>query len=211
MRTLVIAASAIALMASAASSGTDGQLDPARNRTWSLSQITPAQRLDIHLETGAGLRILTWDKNEISVVSDLGEDRCPDARIALTRTADGAKLESTYPGHDEVNVRNCSLEIDVRVPRRFDVKVWSAGGSVRVSNLKGTVTGTTGGGSLVIDQMKGEVRLRTGGGAIRVSDSDLDGSLTTGGGGISFENVAGPVTASSGSKPGVVRGRSRST
>jgi len=211
MRTLVIAASAIALMASTASSGTDGPLDPGSNRTWSLAQVTSGQRLDIRLETGAGLRILTWDKNEISVVSDLGEDRCPDARIALTRTADGAKLESIYPDHDELNVHNCSLEIDVRVPRRFDVKLWSAGGSVRVSNLKGTVSGTTGGGSLVIDQMKGEVRLRTGGGAIRVSDSDLDGSLSTGGGGISFDNVAGPVTASSGSKPGVVRGKSRST
>jgi hypothetical protein len=211
MRTLVIAALASTLMASAASSGNDGPLDPGSNQMWNLSGIPAGQRLDIRLETGAGLRILTWDKNEISVVSDLGEDRCPDARIALTRTAEGAKLESSYPDHDEMNVHNCSLEIDVHVPRRFDVKLWSAGGSVRVSNLRGTVTGTTGGGSLVIDQMKGEVRLRTGGGAIHVRDSDLDGSLTTGGGGISFDNVAGPVTASSGSKPGIVRGRSRST
>src|SRR5262245_16609407 len=211
MRTLVIAASAIALMASVASSGTEGPLDPGNNRTWSLAGITSGQRLDIRLETGAGLRIMTWDRNEISVVSDLGEDRCPDARIALTRTAEGAKLESAYPAHDELNDYTCSLQIDVRVPRRFDVKLWSAGGSVRVSNLRGLVSGTTGGGSLVIEQMKGEVRLRTGGGEIRVRDSDLDGSLTTGGGGISFDNVAGPVTASSGSKRGTVRGRTRST
>jgi hypothetical protein len=211
MRTLMIAISGLALMASVASSGTDGPLDPGTNRTWSLAQVTPGQRLDIRLETGAGLRIMAWDKNEISVVSDLGEDRCPDARIALTRTPDGAKLESVYPGHEEDAIHNCSLEIDVRVPRHFDVLLWSAGGSVQVSNLRGTVAGTTGGGKIVIDQMKGEVRLGTGGGAIHVRNSDLDGHLSAGGGGISFDNVAGPVTASSGSKSGVVRGKTRTT
>jgi len=211
MRTLVIVAFAVTLSASLAASGTDGPLDPGSNQTWTLTNVPAGQQLDIRLETGAGLRVLTWDKNEISVVSDLGEDRCPDARIALTRTAEGAKLESTYPDHDELNEHTCSLQIDVRVPKRFDIKLWSAGGSVQVSHLTGTVNGTTGGGKLVIEQMHGEVRLRTGGGAIRVRDSDLEGHLSTGGGGISFDNVAGPVTASSGSKRGVVRGRSRST
>lgn len=211
MRMLAFALSACALVVALSASASDAPLDPTTSRTWTLSDVSPGQRLDVRLESGAGLRITTWDRNEVSVVSDLSEKRCPDARISLTRSADGVRLESVYPDGDGSGNHNCSLTIEVRVPKRFDVKLQSAGGSVEIRNLEGSVSGFTGGGQLAVRRMHGDIQLRTGGGSVHVSDSDLEGQLSTGGGGISFDNVSGPVTATSGSKPGVVRGRSRST
>ena len=171
-----------------------------------LDAVSPGQVLEIRLRTGAGLHITAWDRDQISVESDWTEERCRDARIELTRVSGGALLASYYPDdHLEVN-HNCSFSIQVRVPRRFDLRIRSAGGGVRITGLNGRVSGRTGGGRIALERLNGEVQLSTGGGEIHVSDSDLDGRLSTGGGRIRFERVSGPVTARSGSVRGVVRG-----
>ena len=76
--------------------------------------------------------------------------------------------------------------------------------------MRGDFRGTTGGGKIELAGVQGNVELRTGGGQIHVWDSDLDGRISTGGGQVRFENVTGGVTARTGSRRGIVRGRSRS-
>jgi hypothetical protein len=210
MRVTGIALAVVGLLTAFAASASDSPPDTGGRQTWTVDAVSPGQLMEIRLLTGAGLRITTWDRNQVSVETDWTEVRCPDARISLSRTGSGALLESRYP-EDGPQEHNCSFSVEVRVPRRFDVRIRSAGGGVEVTGLDGSVTGLTGGGRILLSRMTGEVRLRTGGGEIRVRDSDLEGSLTTGGGRISFENVSGPITARSGSVRGTVRGRSSAT
>jgi hypothetical protein len=211
MRSWMLAVSTAALLGGPATFAADAPPDPEGNLAWTLDSVPPGKLLDVNLRTGAHLRITTWDRNQVSMVSDLTEERCRDARISFTRTPDGVRVESRYPDNPAVVDHNCSFSIDVRVPKQFDVRLRSAGGTVDIRNLKGTVIGLTGGGRLTIAGMEGTVRLRTGGGSIYVSDSDLEGHLTTGGGEIQFRHVTGPVTARSGSRRGVVRGLTRAT
>src|SRR5262245_871375 len=166
MRTLLLATSTAALLLGPATFAADAPPDSAGNGAWTLDSVSPGKLLNVDLRTGASLRITTWDRNEVSMTSDLTEERCQDARISLTRTPDGVRVESRYPDESAVVDYTCSFTIEVKVPARFDVRLRSAGGTVNITNLEGHVSGLTGGGALTIAGMRGAVQLRTGGGSI---------------------------------------------
>lgn len=175
-----------------------------------VQKVAPGQLLEVDLDSGASLKIVGWDRAEVSVTTSDAEADCPDAVISLDDAPRGARLETYYPP-ETGDVHECSLALEVRVPRRFDVRIRSTGGDVSVAGLRGSVDGHTAGGSLELVGVNGQARLRTGGGEILVRDSDLDGRLNTGGGGVHFENVRGGITATSGSVRGVTRARPRSS
>jgi len=210
MRRLAITALACLLLAPPVMAGRKGAEVGSNPPVRIVQKVSPGELLEIRLDTGAGLRIVAWDRDEVSVETSDAEADCPDAVISLERAPRGARLESYYPP-ETGDVHHCSLELEVRVPRRFDVRIRSAGGAVIISDLRGTCEGHTGGGALLLTGLRGHARLRTGGGAILVRDSDLDGRLTTGGGTVRFENVRGGITATSGSVRGVTRARPRSS
>jgi len=193
-------------LTSAAAPWEDGEA----RKSWTIAAVSPGQRLDIQLKTGAGLSIAAWDRDEVSVETDWSETRCRDAQLEVRKTSQGVLVETSYPPGSGVINHHCSFGIVVKVPRRFDVQLRSAGGSVAISGVRGDFRGTTGGGKIELAGVQGNVELRTGGGQIHVWDSDLDGRISTGGGQVRFENVTGGVTARTGSRRGIVRGRSRS-
>ena len=205
---LRVAAAVLLLPLPLTSAGAPPEDGDAR-RSWTVAAVSPGQRLDIQLKTGAGLSIAAWDRDEVSVESDWSETRCRDAQIEVRKTDQGVLIETHYPPGTGVVSHNCSFGIVVKVPRRFDVQLRSTGGSVAISGVSGDFRGQTGGGKIELAGLRGNVQLRTGGGQIHVWDSDLEGRISTGGGQVRFENVTGGVTARSGSKRGVVRGRSR--
>jgi hypothetical protein len=170
-------------------------------------KVKPGQRLDIDLETGGSLAIEAWDRNEVRVESDHEESDCPGARIRFSPTSTGVLLESDY--ESESGNYTCSLSFTIMVPRRFDIHVVSAGGELRVADVRGRLDGRTGGGNLELVGVRGTVRLRIGGGEIAARDCDMDGTLSTGGGAVRFENVVGEVVATSGSLARPVRGQPR--
>src|SRR5204863_8775986 len=94
------------------------------------------------------------------------------------------------PEHDSPTYSS-SHELSIRVPRRFDVKVLSAGGDVKIREVAGRFEGNTGGGTIELHHVRGHAALNTGGGHIFVTDCTLSGQVTTGGGGVRMEGVSG--------------------
>ncbi len=106
-------------------------------------KVSPGQLLEIDLDTGGELNIVAWDRDEVSVVtSDAGAD-CPDGVISLEGEPRGARLESFFPP-ESGDVHHCSLAFEVKVPRRFNIRLRSAGGSVTIAGLQGSCDGHTG-------------------------------------------------------------------
>ena len=207
---LFLPAAAVALLLSlpfASSAGTT--LEGEATKTWSIPDVPPGERLEVRLRTGGGLSIAGWDRDEVSVETDWSEERCPEARLSVRRTSGGVLIESSYPPGSTIVNRHCSFGLVVKVPRRSNVQIRSAGGSLAVSGVRGEVQGNTGGGMIELADLQGSVRLRTGGGQIIVQDSDLEGHISTGGGQVRFDNVSGGVTARSGSMRRTVRGNAR--
>jgi beta-lactamase regulating signal transducer with metallopeptidase domain len=159
----------------------------------------PGGKLTIRLiPSGGNVTILGWDAPRIEVHGKLGGRNGPETQVSLTEVAGGAELLATYPGKERQT--SFSNSFDIRVPRRYDVDIKSAGGMISITDVQGTFSGSTGGGDIKVTRAKGSMHLATGGGEVTVTNSDLHGLVSTGGGHVGFEGVAGGLVGSSGSE-----------
>ena len=179
-----------ALVLAASASLAQDSLGETNHEHRQLFSVSPGQLLDIHLDTGGSLRILAWNRDQVLVDTDWREETCPDALINASRSPQGVLLSSRYRP-DSGDTHSCSMKVEIRVPARFDVHVRSAGGGIEIVDVRGSFEGHTGGGSLALRGVRGSAELRTGGGHV------------------SLQNVSGDGSATSGSEPGVKRGRRR--
>lgn len=155
--------------------------------------------LELNLETGASLTIKGWDQPQVRVRGRLGGRDWRNTEVRLEQRGSGARLFSRYAGRSRSH--STSHHFDIWVPRRFSVELQSGGGSVIISDVDGTFSGTTGGGEIKIENARGRANLTTGGGDIRVLGSDLSGSVTTGGGTVLIQGGSGNLKGHSGSGP----------
>jgi beta-lactamase regulating signal transducer with metallopeptidase domain len=159
--------------------------------------VHPGGTLVLDLDTGGEVVITGSDESTVSVSGSLGGRDWRETSVNLGNADGDARLESRYEGSSSQMSFDNSFTI--HVPKRYNVRVTSAGGSVTINGVEGRFTGTTGGGKIALDHATGEAELSTGGGDIHVSNSHLDGSVSTGGGKVHFENVTGSIAPSSGS------------
>ncbi len=160
---------------------------------------SPGEELHLDLDTGAGVSITGWDEPRVEVRGRLGGRDWRESRVEVRRT-DGGVLVHTWfePRHGN---HSTSHDLTIRVPKRFDLRLESAGGELTMDGVEGDFRGNTGGGEITLTNLRGSARLNTGGGEVRVSDSHLSGSVSTGGGLIVLSRISGGLKGSSGSGP----------
>jgi beta-lactamase regulating signal transducer with metallopeptidase domain len=163
---------------------------------WGDVAVESGGTLVLDLKTGAGVSIRGSDQNRVRVRGTLSGRDWQNTLFSISGNDRDAfvKLEYTRRGS-----QSSSHRMDITVPRRFNVRIQSAGGTVAIRNVDGTFTGNTGGGEIRIENARGSARLSTGGGPITVEDSHLSGSVSTGGGSVLIQNVTGGLSGSSGS------------
>jgi DUF4097 and DUF4098 domain-containing protein YvlB len=150
-------------------------------------------RLTLDLKAGGSVEITGTGGSSVSVTYTLS---CtPECAIAFDETGGGLKITTVFKEHK--GRQSSDIEIKVRVPRSFDVKLDSMGGGVSIAGVEGKLAGETKGGELTLHDVRGEVKLETMGGKISVTDSTLDGYVKTMGGDVTLENVVGDVQGSS--------------
>ncbi len=137
-----------------------------------------------------------WDEDRVSAEIQLRGRKTRAASVILERDDQGVRLRPDANGTGS-NVRR----LVIHTPRRFDVRVRSAGGGIMLQDLEGTFEGNTGGGPIVLARLHGKANLSTGGGEVHVFDSVLDGKVTTGGGPVRIERVEGKFRGTSGGGP----------
>jgi hypothetical protein len=155
--------------------------------------------LTLDLKTGGNVIIAGWDKPEIVVRASLGGRDWRETEVRLEPSDAGARLESDYSVRG--NSQSSREAFQINVPRKYNVRISSAGGGLSITGVDGTFTGQTGGGEINIQKANGEVDIRTGGGDVHVSDSRVDGTVSTGGGVVRIEGNAGNLNGESGSGP----------
>ncbi len=97
--------------------------------------------------------------------------------------------------------KSLNISFKVFVPTQVNTDLATSGGSISLSNLKGSHSFSTSGGSLSVDNVSGETDGRTSGGSIQVANSKDDIKLSTSGGSIHAESCSGNLrlTTSGGS------------
>ena len=87
---------------------------------------------------------------------------------------------------------NLEVNYEISVPRKFDLRLKTAGGGIKVATVQGGVNVRTAGGSLDFDDVDGNVDGQTQGGGIRAAGCKGELVVKTAGGGITVESFAGP-------------------
>jgi len=197
------ATSATSTQSNASISFSDEATSTSRGQADSTFQLSAPARaagtLTLDLKTGGNVVITGWAKPEVFVRASLGGRDWRRTRVTLEPSDGGARLESAYT--EWGNSQSSHHVFEISVPRSYNARISSAGGSISITGVDGVFTGQTGGGEINIQRANGEVDIRTGGGEVRVSNSRLNGSVSTGGGIVRIEGVTGDLNGKSGSGP----------
>ena len=85
------------------------------------------------------------------------------------------------------------VEWNIRIPRRYNVDVRTAGGFIKLGDIGGTVKARTSGGSIRAGRLQGTASLRTSGGDIHLDGAQSDVTAFTSGGSIHAGDTTGSI------------------
>ena len=153
--------------------------------------VQKGKKLDFDMR-GSGNVNITGLKNERPAVAIHFKKSSPDQwDIRFNETGEGIEIE--IDDKDHKTNRGSRLDVEIRVPVQFDLKLRIVGGNISITNVEGDMIGKILGGNLELRQLKGTIDLKTTGGNITLKDAELDGKLRSIGGRVLFENVIGDV------------------
>jgi hypothetical protein len=186
--TATLALALLSLPPAAAAAGIDREFDVAAGGRLEVSSEGASVEVTTHEAAGARVRITRGTDDEKDILEDY--------RVDITREGDRLRveLERLRPWRF-FDFRLVSPEIDVELPRRFDVDVTTSGGAVAIEDLDGRVDARTSGGAIALQAIGGPVMASTSGGSIKLASSGGDADLRTSGGSISIGAVEGSVRA----------------
>jgi DUF4097 and DUF4098 domain-containing protein YvlB len=151
--------------------------------------------LEVNLKTGGSLDITGWDSDVVSVNGSVEGRDAPDSHVEFNETASGVRIVSNYTG--DSNSYSSDVRLNIKVPKRFNLKLDTMGGGIRLNGIEGDMGGKTMGGELRLSNLKGKLHLTTMGGAISLTESEVDGRVETMGGRVLIQNVVGDIKGAS--------------
>jgi DUF4097 and DUF4098 domain-containing protein YvlB len=125
----------------------------------------------------AQVRIITWDRPEVSVQADTrGWHFGDDGHVESTQNGDDVRVTSRV-SHSWIgfSITIHDLRVVVSMPAKGDVDIVTGDGGVEVEPLTGRLNVRTGDGSIRVHGAHGDITLDTGDGGIDAED--LDGTL----------------------------------
>lgn len=158
-------------------------------------KISTGKKLDLQLQTGGSVNITGWDKEVVSIKLSGGGRDWQDCKFEANETPDILQIVARYQGKQ--TSYSTSLHFEIKVPKRFDIQIESAGGELKITDVAGDLRGRTMGGNLELRNVGGEVNLTTMGGNIVLLSSEINGKVETMGGQVLIQDVTGNIQGSS--------------
>jgi Putative adhesin len=168
--------------------------------------LDPGGQLVVQADRG-GIEVRTADRNsvDIEVTRQAGgsrtkaEQTLKDHVVSITQDGNKVEVRAEYKGEKTSgwfgNSPDLRVNYLITVPRKFDVNLKTAGGSVKVSELTGKVQAASSGGGLNFTKIEGPLSGHTSGGGITVAGCKGNADLRTSGGGLKLSEIEGDVDA----------------
>jgi DUF4097 and DUF4098 domain-containing protein YvlB len=185
--------SAIALILVAA--GSVQAAEKSLDRTFAVS---PGGSLSVDADS-ASVRVSANDSNQVIVRMRArdSDENLANTRLEAVQTGDGVTVTLRQGNRSSgwFNWRswNGDQEIDVTVPRRYNVRVRTGGGSIELRDVTGTANLGTSGGDINVRNLGGNIELRTSGGGIHADTVRGDVNADTSGGDVRLMNIDGKI------------------
>lgn len=158
-------------------------------------EVVDGGRLEIDIESG-GIKVQVGESNVVRVTVQVRGANADQFELDFRQRGGEIRVRGRTPGkHKRYNNRDLSVEVRAEVPRRFDLKLDTSGGSIEVGDVDGEVDADTAGGSIVVGRVTGPVRADTAGGSIEVLASVKDVDADTAGGSIDLGEIQGSIKA----------------
>ena len=160
-------------------------------------QVTPGGQLTVDAD-GSSIEVMGGDASQVVVhiVVKASERELETVDLSAEADSNGVAVRAKRRASGWFGFwGNSNAAVKVVVPRRYDLKLDTSGGSIKVSGVQGNAQGKSSGGSVRVDRVQGPVRMVTSGGSIDISDITGNVDIRTSGGSISVLTVKGDVKA----------------
>lgn len=127
----------------------------------------------LKLETDVGaLRIGTHDLNSVIVEVDIDGRDEDKFEVEFDNSGNDVTVTGTKTdkSRGSWNGNRLKVSYSIKVPKEYNLAVDTAGGSIKISDLTGSVDAHTSGGSITLGRVDGLVKIKTSGGSINVDE-----------------------------------------
>jgi predicted Ser/Thr protein kinase len=169
--------------------------------------VEPVGKLTMKVDRGS-VSVTGSDQNTVEVQVDRKVTRAGDSEAArmlkeehlvVKQTGNDISITTGEPADfhnhsfwDWLTEPNLNVHYEITVPRKFDARLKTSGGNIKVTGLQGDAEVKTEGGSLDFNDIGGRVNGQTEGGGIRAVSCKNELLIQTQGGGITIERFTGP-------------------
>jgi predicted Ser/Thr protein kinase len=168
--------------------------------------VEPGGKLTMKVDRGS-VNVTGSDQNTVEIQVDRKVTRADDSeatrmlkeeRLVLKQTGNDVSITTHEPpsfsNHSFwgwLSEPNLNVHYEITLPRKFDVRLETSGGRIKVASLHGNADVKTEGGSLDFNDIDGRVNGQTEGGGIRAVSCKNELLIQTQGGGITIERFTG--------------------
>ena len=154
---------------------------------------------------GGDVNVSSWDKSEV-YIKILGNENAEDEVEFKFNSSDSFVELIAESKESFFNwfrwFRNISIKIDIKVPAKFNSKIKTSGGDVKIVDVDGNQELHTSGGDITCDNFRGMIDASTSGGDVSLKGSGAQITAYTSGGDIvldySGENMGIDLSTSGG-------------
>ena len=143
---------------------------------------------DLRIKTSGGdVTVTSWSKSEV-YIKVLGNDNARDDIDYEFSSTDSYVELITKSKSNFINwFEGIALKIEVKVPEKFNTKIHTSGGELKLGGVEGDHHLTTSGGDIVCKEFTGSLELSTSGGDINLVGRNSKISASTSGGDIMLD------------------------
>lgn len=164
--------------------------------------VKPGEKLQMRVDRGS-IDITTSSDNQARItafrtVKSSNERAAAEIlaqhELKMTQSAGQVSVEAKFPEKQSLwNSKANKLQVRyvVSIPAQFNLDVRTAGGEVKVPDLKGEVKAQTAGGDIKVGAIEGLVDVKTAGGSIDIQGGTADVEAQTAGGDIRLGKAKG--------------------
>jgi DUF4097 and DUF4098 domain-containing protein YvlB len=179
--------------------------------------VKPGGKLMMQVDRGS-IHVTTSesDRVQVHVVRELKRASESKARevyashqVNIEQDGDTVEIRADHPRKFHLFKKDpfndLQVAYTVAIPSRFNVDLHTAGGSLKIGELHGTVLAKTAGGPITLAGVHGSANLHTAGGNLKIGRVSGDLIARTSGGGITIDAATGSIDAQTAGGPIEVR------
>lgn len=145
--------------------------------------ISPGKDLKVKAK-GGDVTITSWDKSEVYFKISGNDNAREKLKFNFENNDSYVQLVTESKGSFFNWLSGISLKIEIKVPEKFNTKIHTSGGDIKLAGVEGNHQLNTSGGDIICKDFTGTMDVSTSGGDISLNGSDSPINAGTSGGDI---------------------------